>query len=134
MSCNFELATTEQAAEVLGCSTHWLKKRRLDGQLQEGVHWVRTNQRSIRYITPLLKDYLNNRNQFSTHRQFIVSDLISDIPSLSPKNYSYRNKIFEVIKIAKKILLRTRFQKHSFLRLACQSKFKKLFQAIFRII
>jgi hypothetical protein len=47
---DFQLATAKQSAEQLGCSTHWLKKLRLDGKLQEGIHWVRIGKRSVRYV------------------------------------------------------------------------------------
>jgi hypothetical protein len=68
---DFQLATAKQSAEQLGCSTHWLKKLRLDGKLQEGIHWVRIGKRSVRYVTPLLVDYFRNRHQPYVHQQFI---------------------------------------------------------------
>jgi len=93
MTQEFQLATAKQSAEQLGCSVHWLKKLRLDGRLQEGIHWVRIGKRSVRYVTPLLVDYFRNRHQPSVHQHFVEKYVASwesnqpSRPGRKPKAY-----------------------------------------------
>ena len=60
-----------QVSECLSLSGSTLKKYRLNGELIEGIHWVRINSRCVRYNLELLKDWLQNRSDPAAHMQAI---------------------------------------------------------------
>jgi hypothetical protein len=60
-----------QAAKLTGLSVDTLKGYRLQGLLQEGIHYVRVNSRVIRYNAQLLQDWLTNRYDSVAHQRAI---------------------------------------------------------------
>ncbi|AFZ01419.1 helix-turn-helix transcriptional regulator [Calothrix sp. PCC 6303] len=67
----FQLATKQQASEILNMSFSTLKKYRLDGTWIEGTHWVKLNSRCIRYNLELIQDWLHNRQDPIAHYRAI---------------------------------------------------------------
>ncbi|PAX56171.1 hypothetical protein [Brunnivagina elsteri] len=67
----FQLATKQQASEILNMSFSTLKKYRLDGTWIEGTHWVKLNSRCIRYNLQLIQDWLHNRHDPIAHYRAI---------------------------------------------------------------
>jgi tRNA(His) 5'-end guanylyltransferase len=63
----FQLVTKQQASERLNISFSTLKKYRLNGTWIEGTHWVKFNERCIRYNLELIQDWLHNRDDHIAH-------------------------------------------------------------------
>jgi hypothetical protein len=57
--------------QLTGLSGETLKRYRRDGRWQEGIHWVRINERVIRYNWPLLKDWFQNSQDPVAHQRAI---------------------------------------------------------------
>lgn len=81
---NFELAREKEAAKRFACSQPYLKKKRLDGTLHEGIHWIRLGKRSVRYVIPVMIDFFRNRHQPYVHQQFI-EDYVASWDSNRPR-------------------------------------------------
>jgi hypothetical protein len=73
-----------EAAQLTGLSEETLKKLRLNGELKEGIEWVRQNSRCVLYNAPLLIDFIQNRNDPAAHQRAITAYLAS-LPSNQPK-------------------------------------------------
>jgi tRNA(His) 5'-end guanylyltransferase len=76
--------TKHQAAACLFVSTSTLKRYRLNGELIEGVHWVRLNSRCIRYNLEILKDWFKNRDNLQVHLQ-TIDEYLQSLPSNQKK-------------------------------------------------
>ncbi len=63
----------QQACEFLALSNDTLKKYRLQGEWIEGIHWVRINQRCVRYNLPLIQDWMHNRCDPAAHQRAIAT-------------------------------------------------------------
>jgi hypothetical protein len=81
---NFELAREKDAAKQFACSQPYLKKKRQDGTLLEGIHWIRLGKRAVRYVIPVMIDFFRNRHQPYVHQQFI-EDYVASWNSNQPR-------------------------------------------------
>lgn len=70
----------KQAIAETGLSASSLKRLRLSGDLQEGIHWQRFGSRKVLYVVPLIKDWIANRHTPQMHQQAIAAYLES-LPS-----------------------------------------------------
>lgn len=70
----------KQAIAQTGLSASTLKRLRLSGDLQEGVHWQRFGTRKIVYNTTLLTDWVANQHSPELHQAAIAAYLES-LPS-----------------------------------------------------
>jgi hypothetical protein len=48
----------KKASEITGLSETTLKRYRLSGILEEGVHWIRINQKNVKYNQEMLEHWL----------------------------------------------------------------------------
>lgn len=48
----------KKASEITGLSETTLKRYRLSGILEEGVHWIRLNQKNVKYNQEMLEHWL----------------------------------------------------------------------------
>lgn len=81
MDCQF--VSQYEVARHLNVSATTLKRYRRDGKLIEGIHWMRLSQRCIRYNLDLIRDWLQNRNNWPVHRRAIEvyqASLLSNQP------------------------------------------------------
>jgi hypothetical protein len=69
-----------EAQRVTGLSQHSLKKLRLSGRLEEGVHWVYVTSRTIAYNRDLLLDWIANRRN-PEHHQIAIQKYLASLPS-----------------------------------------------------
>lgn len=60
-----------EMARLTGLSTDTLKRYRLNGLLQENIHWVALNTRTVRFCVPLVLDWIQNRNFPELHNKAI---------------------------------------------------------------
>ena len=60
-----------QALKSFNLSNTTLKKYRLEGIWIEGIHWVRINQRCVRYNLELIQDWLHNCQDPIAHQRTI---------------------------------------------------------------
>ncbi|MBD2028184.1 hypothetical protein H6F80_27890 [Leptolyngbya sp. FACHB-711] len=58
-------------SSLTGLSPETLKKYRLSGFLVENIHWIRLNQRTIRYCVPLVLDRIQNQHFPQEHNKAI---------------------------------------------------------------
>jgi hypothetical protein len=67
------LGDKHTAARMLDCGAGTLKNWRLDptSGLIEGVHWIRPNQRVVRYRLGLLKHWFEHRHEPDFHRRLV---------------------------------------------------------------
>lgn len=80
----FQFAGKRAASEITGLSEHTLKAKRLQGFLNEGIHWVRCGNKVL-YNIPLLQDWLHNSNDPVAHYRAIDLYLAS-LPSNQAKS------------------------------------------------
>lgn len=57
--------------EITNISVHTWKKWRVNGQLIEGIHWVRLSKIQILYCLPLILDWLHNHGDPTAHQKAI---------------------------------------------------------------
>lgn len=62
-----QLIDKREAASRTELSESTLKRYRLNGELIQGVHWERINSRSIRYRSPLIEHWAQNRHDPIAH-------------------------------------------------------------------
>jgi len=60
-----------EMSHLTGLSPETLKRYRLNGFLVEGLHWVRLNQRNVRFCAPLVLDKIQNQNFPELHKKAI---------------------------------------------------------------
>ena len=63
-----KFGTRQDVAKLLSIHVDNVKKLR-DRYWQEGIHWVYLEGRSVRYIMPLIEDWLENRNDPVAHKR-----------------------------------------------------------------
>lgn len=81
-----------QVSQSLDLSGETLKKYRLQGDWIEGIHWVRINQRCVRYNLDLIQDWLHNRHDPVAHQRAIAlyqSRLLSSQNQMKRKKLSF---------------------------------------------
>jgi tRNA(His) 5'-end guanylyltransferase len=66
-----QFVSKQEAVRYLQLSDATLKRYRLQGQLIEGIHWVRINSRCIRYNLDLIQDWLHNRHDPTAHERAV---------------------------------------------------------------
>lgn len=67
----FRFADKWEMSRLNGLSPETLKKYRLSGFLVENVHWIRLNQRTIRYCVLLVLDRIQNNDFPHLHEKGI---------------------------------------------------------------
>ena len=63
----FHFVNKHTMAKVAGVSHYTLKRYRLQGDLVEGIHWIRINSRCVRYNQELTQDWFSNRHDPHAH-------------------------------------------------------------------
>jgi hypothetical protein len=63
----------KQVSAYLSLSGTTLKNYRLQGVWIEGIHWVRVNDRCVRYNLELIKDWMHNRHDPEAHARAIAA-------------------------------------------------------------
>lgn len=66
-----------EVTRLTGYSDSTLKRYRNAGKLQENIHWVSVNSRSIRYNIVLVLDWFANVNDPVSHQRAIDNYLLS---------------------------------------------------------
>jgi hypothetical protein len=72
-----------------GLSRTTLKRYRLQGVWQEGIHWQRLNSRSVLYNKPLVMDWIANRTNPQAHQR-AIENYLSSLLSNQPKKRGRR--------------------------------------------
>jgi hypothetical protein len=80
-----------EATRITGLSHHQLKKLRLSGKLQLGIHWQYVNSRSVLYNAVLIADWIANRHNPSMHENAIGNYLASLPSSQAPVKLTRKN-------------------------------------------
>jgi hypothetical protein len=70
---DYRLIGKKEAVRLSGQSDSTLKNLRLNGNLTEGVEWVRQNSRSVLYNAQLLLSFFQNRNDSAAHQRNIAA-------------------------------------------------------------
>lgn len=63
----YKLISKTEAASRTGLSNTTLKKYRLSGDLIQGVHWEKINDRLILYRSPLIEHWSQHRHDPDAH-------------------------------------------------------------------
>lgn len=72
-----------EATKITGLSCHQLKKLRLSGKLQLGIHWQYLNSRSVLYNAVLIADWVANRHKPAFH-EIAIQNYLASLPSSQP--------------------------------------------------
>lgn len=64
----YRLVDKHEVKRLTGYSDSTLKRYRISGKLQENIHWVSVNSRSIRYNIVLVLDWFVNVNDPQSHQ------------------------------------------------------------------
>jgi hypothetical protein len=72
-----------EAIKITGLSIHQLKKLRLSGQLELGIHWQYVNARFVAYNVPLITDWIANRHRPLLH-EIAIKNYLAALPSSQP--------------------------------------------------
>lgn len=64
------LLKKQEAAKLLGVSTFTLRDWRNKGHLIEGIHYIRFNSRTIRYVQESLNHWVLNRDNPQAHERY----------------------------------------------------------------
>jgi hypothetical protein len=72
-----------EATRATGLSHHSLKKLRLSGRLENGIHWVYVTSRTIAYNHDLLIDWVANRKN-PAHHEIAIQNYLRSLPSSQP--------------------------------------------------
>jgi hypothetical protein len=80
MATQFDFVSKYEISQLTGLAPATLKRYRLSGRLSEGIHWVRLNDRVIRYNKPLMRDWMQNQGYPHLHQKAIESYLAT-LPS-----------------------------------------------------
>jgi hypothetical protein len=75
---------TQTTSKSTGISRSVLKRLRLSGVLQEGVHWVRVGSRAIKFNKFLLIDWLVNERDPAAHQR-AIDNFLASLPSNQKK-------------------------------------------------
>jgi hypothetical protein len=67
----FRFTDKWEMSRLTGLSPETLKKYRLNGFLIENIHWIRLNQRTVRYCVPLVLDRIQNQHFPQVHDKAI---------------------------------------------------------------
>lgn len=67
----FDFVSKQEASQHLSLSFSTLKKYRLNGTWIEDIHWIRVNDRCIRYNLQLIQDWMQNRHDPIAHHKAI---------------------------------------------------------------
>jgi hypothetical protein len=86
---NMQFCTRLEVTRITGLSHHQLKRLRLTGQLQLGIHWIYLNSRSIAYNPILITDWIANRRTPEQH-QIAIRNFLASLPSSQPPVKSTR--------------------------------------------
>lgn len=70
---NAHFINKRSVCQLTGLSGETLKRYRRSGQWIEGIHWIKINERLIRYNWPLLKDWLQNCQDPIAHQRAIAA-------------------------------------------------------------
>lgn len=73
-----------EAEHITGLSHETLKKLRLQGDLREGIEWVRQNSRCVLYNAPLLVSFIQFRHEPEQHA-IAVEQYLMSLPQNQPK-------------------------------------------------
>lgn len=80
---NLHFVCKQAISNLTGLSSETLKKYRRTQRWIEGIHWVKLNEKLIRYNWPLIKDWMQNINDPVAHQRAIEayqSTLLSNQP------------------------------------------------------
>jgi hypothetical protein len=69
-----------EATNLTGLTRDELKSLRLSGKLQEGIHWVYINTRSIKFNVQLLNDWVATRHTPELH-EIAIRNFLASLPS-----------------------------------------------------
>lgn len=73
----YRLVDKHEVVKLTGYSNSTLKRYRNAGKLQENIHWISINSRSIRYNIVLVLDWFANINDPQSHQKAIDNYLSS---------------------------------------------------------
>lgn len=73
----YRLVDKHEVVKLTGYSDSTLKRYRITGKLQENIHWVSINSRSVRYNIVHVLDWFANINEPQSHQKAIDNYLLS---------------------------------------------------------
>lgn len=78
---DYEFVAPAYICQLMGISRTTCKRRRLQGDWKEGIHWIRISQTCVRYNLPLIRDWMINHRHPAVHQRAIdyyVDSLLSN--------------------------------------------------------
>jgi hypothetical protein len=76
----FEFVTKYEISQLTGLSPATLKRYRLSGRWSEGIHWVKLNERVIRFNKLLIMDWIQNQDYPRQHQK-AIEHYLTTLPS-----------------------------------------------------
>lgn len=73
----YKFVDKHEVTRLIGYSNSTLKRYRTTGKLQENIHWISINSRSVRYNIVLVLDWFANVNDPQSHQIAIDNYLLS---------------------------------------------------------
>lgn len=83
---NYPFVNKQSASKLTGLSTETLKRYRLQGKLEKGIHWIAINQRVIKYNISLVLDWIKNYHDNPQKHMKAIENYLASLPS----NYKQR--------------------------------------------
>ncbi|RUT03787.1 hypothetical protein DSM106972_047010 [Dulcicalothrix desertica PCC 7102] len=80
-SQHYAFVNKQTASELTGLSAETLKKYRLAGKLEKGIHWVEINCRVVRYNISLVLDWIQNHDENPQGHIKAIENYLASLPS-----------------------------------------------------
>jgi hypothetical protein len=77
---DYPFVTKQVASQMTGLSAETLKKYRLQGKLQQDIHWIAINPRVVKYNIVLILDWMQNHNNPQGHL-IAIENYLASLPS-----------------------------------------------------
>ncbi|BAZ00004.1 hypothetical protein NIES37_39860 [Tolypothrix tenuis PCC 7101] len=84
-SQHYQFVSKHVATELTGLSECTLKRYRLQGKLQQDIHWVTINSRVVRYNITLVLDWLQNHASNPQAHLRAIENYLASLPSNQKK-------------------------------------------------
>jgi hypothetical protein len=82
---HYQFVSKQVVTELTGLSGYTLKRYRLQGKLQQDIHWVAVNSRVIRYNIKLVLDWLQNHISNPQAHLRAIENYLASLPSSQKK-------------------------------------------------
>ncbi|BAZ12358.1 hypothetical protein NIES4071_41880 [Calothrix sp. NIES-4071] len=78
---HYAFVNKQKASELTGLSTETLKRYRLKGKLEKGIHWVEINSRVVKYNISLVLDWVQNHRDNPQEHIKAIEHYLASLPS-----------------------------------------------------